>query len=138
MSKIKGAISTIDEEEEFLLDVQIAISWLMKDKGFSQKRLADLMGVSPSAVNQLFDEDGKNLTLRTVARVFAYLGENAEITSERLKELKRNATTSAIETRQKAEGKWIGVHLDHAKSASLWESSSDRRAANQNYLQPAA
>lgn len=138
MSNSQEVISTIDQEEEFLLDVQTAIYWLLKDKGFTQKKLADRMGISASAVSQFFDEDGKNLTLRTVAKVFSILGEQAEVTSDRLAEIKRDAIASAKESRQKAEGNWIGVHLDHAKTSNIWEHSTGRTAANNNNLKQVA
>lgn len=63
-----------NEEEIFaveglIFDVQIALQAEMKRRGISQKDLASMLGVSSARVSQLFNDDGANLTLATVAKI---------------------------------------------------------------------
>lgn len=68
-----------EAEEGFLFDVQYAIGALMKDKGITRKALADMLGVSGPRVTEMLSDEGSNLTLRTVGRIFAHLGETPEV-----------------------------------------------------------
>lgn len=69
-------------EESFIADVQFALHNLLAQKDTSRSELAKLLGVSESRISQIFADNPKNLTLRTIARVFAVLGDRAHLTSE--------------------------------------------------------
>lgn len=86
-SKVKSE-DVIAAEERFLFDVQHSMQWLLNDCGMSRSELADAIGVSEPRVSQMFGHRGANLTLRTVGRIFHILGEECEVTSPRLEELK--------------------------------------------------
>ena len=74
----------ISAEEELIVDVQVAIHSLMLDRGLSRADLARELGVSQARVSQMFSDDAKNLTLRTVAKIFRVLGQECRITCDRL------------------------------------------------------
>lgn len=74
-------------EEALVADVQFAIHNLMEKKGVSRSNLATKLGISAARVSQLFQDDAQNLTLRTIARIFAVLGEEAQVTSSTLREI---------------------------------------------------
>ena len=84
-SKRDGQI--LEAEEGFLFEVQYAIGALMKDKAVSRKKLAEMLGVNEPYVADLFGDEGANLTLRTVGRIFAHLGEIPEITCSGLEKV---------------------------------------------------
>ncbi|MEQ8406340.1 MAG: helix-turn-helix transcriptional regulator [Oceanicaulis sp.] len=65
-------------EEELIADCQMYIHLLMKESGVSKAELARLLGVSKASVSQMLAPDS-NLTLRSIARVAALLGEKATI-----------------------------------------------------------
>ncbi len=73
----------ISAEEELIVDVQVAIHTLMLDRGLSRADLARELGVSQARVSQMFSDDAKNLTLRTVAKIFRVLGQECRITCDR-------------------------------------------------------
>jgi DNA-binding Xre family transcriptional regulator len=83
----------IEAEEGFIADVQFYIQALLNEKNVSYANLADLLGISTARVSQMFGDSAKNLTLRTVARIFAALGEECRLT---------NATVEARLARQRA------------------------------------
>jgi|SRR6056297_952905 len=55
--------------EDLIFDVQIALQAAMRQRGVTQKELAESLSLSPARVSQFFSEDGGNLTLATVARI---------------------------------------------------------------------
>jgi transcriptional regulator with XRE-family HTH domain len=80
----------VEAEETFVVDVQFCIQALMNEKGWTQADLAGALGVTPARVSQMLGDDD-NLTIRTVARIFAAMGEKCHLT---------NATIEARLTRQ--------------------------------------
>ena len=70
------------DEEAFIADVQYEISLLMKRKRVSRSELSRRLGVSPACVSQCFGDDGGNLTCRTIAKIFAALGERPKLSSD--------------------------------------------------------
>lgn len=80
LSKGVGPRNAEEEElfaiERFRVDVQAALYAAMKSAGIQQKELARRMNVSPAYVTQLFDS-GRNLTVRTVAKVCYALNREA-------------------------------------------------------------
>jgi transcriptional regulator with XRE-family HTH domain len=83
---------TIDEkmvvaEDTLIADVQFAIHNLLEAKRVSRATLARKLGVSEARISQLFCDEAKNLTLRTLARIFHVLGEEPQITSDTLRRI---------------------------------------------------
>jgi DNA-binding Xre family transcriptional regulator len=68
-------------EERFLLKVQVEMQKLLNSRGLKYKDLAHRLGVSEARVSQLFGDDAKNLTIRTLAKVFYHLGETPMLTT---------------------------------------------------------
>jgi transcriptional regulator with XRE-family HTH domain len=64
--------------ERFRVDVQSSLYAAMKAAGVSQSELAHRMQVSPAYITQLFDT-GRNLTVRTVAKVCYALGREPRL-----------------------------------------------------------
>ena len=56
-------------------DIVIRINQLLKEKGFTQKKLAEKMNKKPSEISKWLGGD-HNFTLRSIARLEAELGEN--------------------------------------------------------------
>ncbi|MBO9710469.1 MAG: helix-turn-helix transcriptional regulator [Caulobacter sp.] len=75
-------------EEALIADVQFEISKLMRRNGISKAELARRLGVSAPYVTQILGNEGANLTLKTVARVFDALGDVAVISTARGGEVK--------------------------------------------------
>lgn len=67
---LKRCIKT--PEEEAYAQVNVAIRKLLKDRNITQQRLAEIIGATPSRINQILNTD-KNLTLKTLARIAAAL-----------------------------------------------------------------
>ena len=55
--------------EDLVFDTQLLIQKAMKAKGVSQKELAERLECTPAWVSQLLSTKGRNLTLKTVARI---------------------------------------------------------------------
>ncbi len=87
MSRTIGNRDMIIAEDALIADVQFAIHNLLEAKGKSRADLARALNVSEARISQLFRDNTKNLTLRTIARIFCALGERAQITSPTLKEI---------------------------------------------------
>jgi transcriptional regulator with XRE-family HTH domain len=66
-------------EEDLILEAQMLIQGALNERGLSQKDLAELLGVGQSYVSQMLGLSGRNLTLRTIARVMHALGLTAEL-----------------------------------------------------------
>jgi DNA-binding Xre family transcriptional regulator len=87
MARRNAHEDAIFAEEALIVDVQTAIHTLMVDRDMSRAELARKLDVSQARVAQMFSDSAKNLTLRTVARVFHALGERCRVTSDRLETL---------------------------------------------------
>ena len=68
-------------EERFLLSVQRAMQRLLNAKGLRYRDLARRLDVSEARISHLFGDDATNLTIRSVARVFHSLSEQAVLMS---------------------------------------------------------
>ena len=66
-------------EEELILHAQMLIQRVLNERGISQKKLAEKMGVGESYVSQMLGLSARNLTLRTIARVMEALGVKATL-----------------------------------------------------------
>ena len=63
---------------ELLVDLQVAVKKVLRAKGRSQADLADIMGISPSAVSQILGSS-RSLRLETIAKVFDALGARCDV-----------------------------------------------------------
>jgi transcriptional regulator with XRE-family HTH domain len=64
-------------EESLIANTQAEICLLLKSKKVSRAELARRLGVSAPHVSQMLGDEDANLTLRTLARIYAALGEEA-------------------------------------------------------------
>lgn len=65
-------------------DIVLRINQLLKDKGYTQKDLADRLNKKPSEINKWL-KGNHNLTLKTIAKLEAELGEPIIFTSVSVK-----------------------------------------------------
>jgi transcriptional regulator with XRE-family HTH domain len=70
-------------EEQLLYSAQTAIQRQLNRQGLKYRDLARRLDVSEARVSQLLGDDALNLTIRTVARVFHRLGEEAVLLTRR-------------------------------------------------------
>jgi predicted XRE-type DNA-binding protein len=68
-------------EENFRIDVQVALRELMVEKGVTQKELARRLHVSESRVSQIFSDEF-NMTVRKLAAFYHALGEYPVVTTK--------------------------------------------------------
>lgn len=91
MTKVtQGSAETCDAEAlaleaaeaDFTLAVQCEIQKLLNDKGLRARDLSRRLNVTEARVSQMFGDQAKNLTLKTIAKIFYHLGETAYITTQ--------------------------------------------------------
>lgn len=70
-------------EEQLLYLAQTAIQRQLNRQGLKYRDLARRLDVTEGRVSQLLGDDALNLTIRTVARVFHRLGEEAVLMTKR-------------------------------------------------------
>ena len=85
-SKVAQAILDKTPEETRIFvrrytDIVVRIEQLLRDKGISQKELAEKMNKKPSEINKWL-RGNHNLTLKTIAKLEAELGEPIIYTSK--------------------------------------------------------
>jgi transcriptional regulator with XRE-family HTH domain len=89
-NQIANEREAIFAEEAFVVDVQILLNQIMKEKGYSRADLARAMNVSRARITQIFSDECKNFTVRLLARAMHAMGEAPELTCElHLEELRR-------------------------------------------------
>jgi transcriptional regulator with XRE-family HTH domain len=101
--------------EALVVSVQVALHRAMTKHGVSNKELAERLGMSPARVSQIFSDKGPNMTLRTIAKIQAALGEEFELL------LKSDLDKRKISRKESVHA--FAVLLQH-KPASLWHDSS--------------
>lgn len=57
------------------LDFVDRVHQLMEEKGMTQRELAEAIGQKPSAISRLLGSDAHNLTLKSIAKLEAYFGQ---------------------------------------------------------------
>ena len=87
MERIIPEEDMVIAEDALITDVQFALHNLLEAKGVSRAELARRLNVSEARVSQVFEEEPRNLTLKTIARFFRALGEEARLTSRCLARL---------------------------------------------------
>ena len=78
-------------EERLTGRVNAMIIRLMSDQNLTQKELSVRIGSSAPYVSKILSEGNENLTLKTVAKIFAALGEEVQITTPRIEALDAEA-----------------------------------------------
>jgi DNA-binding Xre family transcriptional regulator len=68
-------------EAAFVLKTQSEIQKILNKKGLRPRDLAKRLNVTEARVSQMFGDHAKNLTLKTIARIYHQLGETAYITT---------------------------------------------------------
>jgi plasmid maintenance system antidote protein VapI len=81
------------------LDFVDRVHQLMEDKGMTQRELAEALGQKPSAISRLLGSDAHNLTLKSIAKLEAYFGQDIMVMKTA-----NNALTSA------SDNKMIDAH----------------------------
>lgn len=69
-------------EERLLLATQVEMQRLLNERGMKYKDLSRRLGVSEARVSQIFGDDGGNVTVKTIARIFHQLREKPVIISK--------------------------------------------------------
>lgn len=69
-------------EAEFIVAVQSEIQRVMNGKGLRARDLSKRLNVSEARISQMFGDQAKNLTIRTIAKLFYHLGESPVITTQ--------------------------------------------------------
>jgi transcriptional regulator with XRE-family HTH domain len=89
-NQIANEREAIFAEEAFVVDAQILLNQIMKEKGYSKADLARAMNVSRARITQIFSDECKNFTVRLLARAMHAMGEVPELTCElHLQEVRR-------------------------------------------------
>jgi plasmid maintenance system antidote protein VapI len=89
-NQIANEREAIFAEEAFVVDAQILLNQIMKEKGYSKADLARAMNVSRARITQIFSDECKNFTVRLLARAMHAMGEAPELTCElHLQEIRR-------------------------------------------------
>lgn len=98
-----------EEEEIFaveglIFDVQYEIQRLMRERGLTQKALAERLGCSRAWVSQLLSDKGANMTLETIARVFFALKAECSFASALLSERSKSEAESSAKSSRTCVG----------------------------------
>lgn len=88
--RVAGSAATCDAdmvaveiaEAEFIVAVQSEIQRVMNGKGLRARDLSKRLNVSEARISQMFGDQAKNLTIRTIAKLFFHLGESPVITTQ--------------------------------------------------------
>lgn len=89
--------------EALTVSVQLAIQKAMHEKSFTQKDLAERLGVTPARVSQMLSASGPNLTLKVLGKIAHALGDEFELMSVgEIKEMRKNHTKQVKEQKSLA------------------------------------
>lgn len=69
-------------EAAFILEAQVEIQKLLHGRGLRARDLSKRLGVTEARISQMLGDAAKNLTLKTIARIFYQLGEKPHLTTE--------------------------------------------------------
>jgi transcriptional regulator with XRE-family HTH domain len=81
------------------LDFVDRVHQLMEEKGVTQRELAEAIGQKPSAISRLLGSDAHNLTLKSIAKLEAYFGQ--EIMVMKTTETSKLALKTVLNKREK-------------------------------------
>lgn len=111
-----SAYELLVAEEELILHAQMLIQRVLNERGISQKRLAEKLGVGESYVSQMLGTSARNLTLRTIARVMKALDVKATLVLDDYVETVVAASANDDEAKAKA----IVSRLASARFSTVW------------------
>lgn len=80
------------------LDFVDRVHQLMEDKGLTQRELAEALGQKPSAISRLLGSDAHNLTLKSIAKLEAYFGQDIMIMKN--SDVSNNTLTAAFDNKK--------------------------------------
>ncbi len=107
-------------EADFTLAVQSMIQRLLNEKGLRARDLSKRLNVTEARISQMFGDQAKNLTLKTIARICHQLGETPLILTEA--DFNRSLA-SAKGDYVAREGRWImsglPISIDPASNISV-------------------
>jgi predicted XRE-type DNA-binding protein len=69
-------------EAAFILEAQMEIQKLLSVNGMRSRELAARLGVTEARVSQMLGDAAKNLTLKTIVRIFHQFGEKPHLTTK--------------------------------------------------------
>lgn len=120
-------------EADFILAVQCEIQKLLNQKGLRARDLSRRLNVTEARISQMFGDQAKNLTLRTIAKIFFHLGETAYITTQ--EEYDRSIATAKGQTDDLSNHWTVRGLLEDIEVAA--NSSVERTSAVVVALEPA-
>jgi transcriptional regulator with XRE-family HTH domain len=110
-----SAYELLVAEEELILHAQMLIQRVLNERGISQKRLAEKLGVGESYVSQMLGTSARNLTLRTIARVMKALNVKATLVLDDYVE-----TTIAASASNDDDAKAMVSRMASARFSTVW------------------
>jgi transcriptional regulator with XRE-family HTH domain len=128
-NQIANEREAIFAEEAFVVDVQILLNHIMKEKGYSRADLARAMNVSRARITQIFSDDCKNFTVRLLARAMHAMGETPELTCEFHLEEVRHKWESESRKLAKASANVVPIWNEVTNDAELYGPANDNRLA---------
>lgn len=98
-------------EEEFIADAQMYLLNLMGKQGISKADLARKLGISKSAVSQMFGNEPTNFSMRKFARIAAVLGAKVSVSPQADVDAQRRLEIEAPRFIQKHHTDWHMIDL---------------------------
>jgi transcriptional regulator with XRE-family HTH domain len=99
--------ATVQAQEDLVVQVQVSVLRAMRERGIKQAELAQRLDVSPARVSQMFGDEARNLTVRTIAKIYHVLGATCQFAEAGPSaEAVTNADTQAPPNRLGARGKF--------------------------------
>lgn len=120
--KIQDHVDFVEIEENALMDFQFAILDELNARGWSQKKLAEALGVSKARVTQMLSSEA-NPTLKLVARALSVLS---------LKSSYGSAQTEAPHNHRPRFFNECDIAVQSWFDSQIWHSSRTNRAENDN------
>lgn len=130
MSALLSEDHAVYVEDALISDVQFAIHNLLEVKKMSRADLARKLGVSEARISQLFSDTPRNLTLKTIARVFHALNERPRVTCDTLDLIIERANN--IDLCEASDIDQDGLLIEMVESSSTtwkWEPRNDNEIA---------
>ncbi len=116
-------------EEAFVVDIQILLNQIMKEKGYSRADLARAMNVSRARITQIFSDECKNFTVRLLARAMHAMGEAPELTCELHFEALRRKWERQSRKLAKVTENVVAMWDDETDTSGAYQPANDNRMA---------
>ena len=108
--------------QAFIVDTQFRLHQLLKAKGVSQAELAERLKLTPARVSAMFGPR-PNLTLETIGRIFAALGEEATLVSPAI-QARLDMLEGRTDGNFRRTGEQLRWHL--CNPSSVWSQASSK------------